>query len=49
MTAARDEILKHHQEQLLGKSTGINSMPECTVGADAAQQRSDGELPQEVQ
>ena len=35
MTATRDEILKHHQDELLGKSTGINSMLERTVGADA--------------
>ena len=35
MRAARDKILKHHQEELLGKSTGNNSMLERTVGADA--------------
>ena len=35
MTATRDEILKHHQDELLDKSTGINSMLERTVGADA--------------
>jgi len=41
MTAARDEILRHHQDELLGKSTGINSMLERTVGADAESARED--------
>merc|ERR1740129_1589385 len=41
MTATRDEILKHHQDELLGKSTGINSMLERTVGADAEAARED--------
>jgi len=41
MTAARDEILKNHQEELLAKATGINSMLERTVGADADPARED--------
>jgi hypothetical protein len=41
MTATRDEILKHHQDELLTKSTGINSMLERTVGADAEAARED--------
>ena len=35
MEATRDEILKYHQDELLGKATGIDSMLERTVGADA--------------
>jgi len=41
MTAARDEILRNHQEELLNKATGINSMLERTVGADADPSRED--------
>eukprot|EP01083_Nonionella_stella_P077934 213041_1 len=41
MTATRDELLKHHQDELLGKSTGINAMLERTVGADAEAARED--------
>jgi len=41
MTAARDEILKNHQDELLEKATGINSMLERTVGADADAARED--------
>ena len=35
MGATRDEILKYHQDELLKKATGIDSMLERTVGADA--------------
>jgi cullin 1 len=41
MTATREELLKHHQDELLDKSTGINSMLERTVGADAESARED--------
>eukprot|EP00485_Elphidium_margaritaceum_P002331 CAMPEP_0202686960 /NCGR_PEP_ID=MMETSP1385-20130828/2697_1 /ASSEMBLY_ACC=CAM_ASM_000861 /TAXON_ID=933848 /ORGANISM="Elphidium margaritaceum" /LENGTH=767 /DNA_ID=CAMNT_0049341651 /DNA_START=114 /DNA_END=2417 /DNA_ORIENTATION=+ len=41
MTATRDELLKHHQDELLSKSTGIDSMLERTTGADAEAAKED--------
>eukprot|EP00486_Rosalina_sp_Unknown_P014281 CAMPEP_0201592754 /NCGR_PEP_ID=MMETSP0190_2-20130828/190558_1 /ASSEMBLY_ACC=CAM_ASM_000263 /TAXON_ID=37353 /ORGANISM="Rosalina sp." /LENGTH=567 /DNA_ID=CAMNT_0048051663 /DNA_START=38 /DNA_END=1739 /DNA_ORIENTATION=- len=41
MTATRDEILKHHQEELMKKATGIDSMLARTVGADADAAKED--------
>lgn len=35
MNSTRDELLKHHQDELLLKDTGIDRMLERTVGADA--------------
>ena len=41
MSATRDELLRNHQEELLGKDTGIAKMLERTQGADSERAKED--------